>query len=571
MTVEARAARSDLPWWKGTTVYQIYPRSFADKSGDGIGDLPGVIDRLDYLQWLGIETIWLSPFFESPQADFGYDISNHYGIAPEYGTLEDCRRLIDEIHARGMKVVLDMVLNHTSDQHPWFVQSRSTRNNPYRDFYIWRDGRKPHGGAPPNNWRSMLGGSGWHYDETTDQWYWASFLPFQPDLNYRNPKVKRALLDVVRHWLREGADGLRLDIFNAIYKDASFADNPRSLRAIPSEDNPGGFFQQALHNQNHPDTLAFARELRAVVDGLDGPPRFLVGEVFGSPDLLREYCGPSGEGLHLVFLFKTLRTRFKADAVRALVGEIEAAFPEPLHPTYVFGNHDRPRHMERLGDDPARARLLAAFQMTVRGVPFVYYGDELGLGHHHMRRETAFDPIAHRFRFIPKMLLPWMRKRGILTNRDECRSPMPWHDGPNAGFAPPTAESTWLPLHPKSATTNVASQKADPSSVLAAYRRMLRLRRRSLALSSGTLELLNPPADPKKVLAYRRVYEDGERGETGEVFLNFSKRKVLLDLGHLPSGGKALLHSNLQDETRPARGKHVLRPWEGVVALYGDA
>jgi alpha-glucosidase len=559
---------NELPWWKRTTVYQIYPRSFADKSGDGIGDLPGIIDRLDYVQWLGLETIWLSPFFESPQVDFGYDISNHYEIAPEYGTLEDCRRLIDEIHARGMKVVLDMVLNHTSDQHPWFLESRSSRDNAYRDFYIWRDGKKPYGAAPPNNWRSMLGGSGWHYDELTDQWYWASFLPFQPDLNYRNPKVKRALLDVVRHWLREGADGLRLDIFNAIYKDPSFADNPTSPWAIPSEDNPGGFFQRSIYNQNHPDTFAFARELRAVVDAFDNPPRFLVGEVFGSPDLLREYCGPSGNGLHLVFLFKSLRTAFRANAVRSLVSELESAFPEPLYPTYVFGNHDRPRQMERLRNDPARARLLAAFQMTVRGVPFVYYGDELGLCHHDMPRETASDPIARRFRFVPEMLLSRLRKRGILTNRDECRSPMPWHGGPHAGFAPPDAPSTWLPVHPQSGLINVAAQKSDPSSVLAAYRRMLRLRRRSLALSSGELEIIDPPANPKKVLAFRRVYEDAERREDAEVFLNFSRREVPLDLGHLPSGASARLLSNLHDKPNVARGKHVLQPWEGVVVLH---
>jgi oligo-1,6-glucosidase/alpha-glucosidase len=557
----------ELPWWKRTTVYQIYPRSFSDQTGDGIGDLAGIIDRLDYVQWLGLETIWLSPFFASPQSDFGYDISDHFGIAPEYGSLEDCRRLIDEIHARGMKVVLDMVLNHTSEQHPWFTESRSARENPYRDFYIWRDGRKPYGGAPPNNWRSMLGGSGWHYDEQTDQWYWASFLPFQPDLNYRNPKVKRAMLDVVRHWLHEGADGLRLDIFNAIYKDASFADNPWSLRAIPTEENPGGFFQRALHTQNHPDTFSFARELRAVVDEFDDPSRFIVGEVFGSPDLLREYCGPSGDGLNLVFLFKSLRTSFRAPAFRDLVDEFESAFPEPLHPTYVFGNHDRPRQMERLGNDVARARLLAAFQMTVRGVPFIYYGDELGLSHHPMPREAARDPLAKRFGFIPKLLLPALRKRGILTNRDECRSPMPWHSGPHAGFAPPEAPAPWLPLHPQSAVMSVAAQRDDPSSVLAAYRRMLQLRRQSLALSAGSLELMDPPANPNQVLAYRRVYESAERLETAEVFLNFSKREAPIDLRDLPGVADARLYSSLHDAPVAARGRHVLRPWEGAVVV----
>ena len=565
--VEPARVRSEIPWWKRTTVYQIYPRSFADASGDGIGDLEGIIDRLDYVQWLGLETIWLSPFFASPQADFGYDISDHFGIAPEYGSMEDCRRLIDEIHARGMKVVLDMVLNHTSDQHPWFVESRSARENPYRDFYIWRDGRKPYGAAPPNNWRSMLGGSGWHYDAQTDQWYWASFLPFQPDLNYRNPEVKRAMLDVVRHWLREGADGLRLDIFNAIYKDASFVDNPRSLRAIPTEDNPGGFFQKAIYTQNHPDTLAFARELRRVVDEFEDPPRFVVGEVFGSADLLREYCGPSGEGLNLVFLFKSLRTPFRAQAFRDLISEFESAFPEPLHPTYVFGNHDRPRQMERLGNSIARARLLAAFQMSVRGVPFVYYGDELGLSHHPMPRESAQDPIAERFGFIPKLLLPVLRKRGILTNRDQCRSPMPWHGGPHAGFASPDAPEPWLPLHPQSAIMNVAAQREDPRSVLAAYRRMLQQRRRSLALSSGTLELTDPPTDSRRVLAYRRVYEHDDGAETADVFLNFSKRSVSIDLRALPRGTDLPMHSNLRDAPVVARGKHVLRPWESAVVF----
>lgn len=556
-----------LPWWKRTTVYQVYPRSFSDGNGDGIGDFAGIIDRLDYLEWLGVETIWLSPFFTSPQADFGYDISDHFDISPDYGSLEECHHLFDEIHARGMKVVLDMVLNHTSDQHPWFLESRSSRDNPYRDFYIWRDGRKPGGAAPPNNWQSMLGGSGWNYDPQTDQCYWSSFLPFQPDLNYRNPAVKCAMLDVVRHWLGAGADGLRLDIFNAIYKDASFADNPRSLR-IPSEDHPGGFFQRAVHTQNHPDTFAFARELRSVVDEFKDPQRFVVGEVFGPHELLREYCGPTGDGLNLVFLFKALRTRFRAHPFRELVRAFESGFPEPFHPTYVFGNHDRPRHMERLRDDPRRARLLAAFQMTVRGVPFIYYGDELGLSHHEgMPREGARDPMAARFGFIPKPLLPWLRRHGILTNRDECRSPMPWEDGPHAGFAPPDTSATWLPLHPQSASKNVALQSEDPGSVLSAYRRMLHLRRGSIALSSGRLELFDAPADRRRVLAYRRAYEDANVRETADVFLNFSDRNVRLDLGDTRYRASARVHSNLHDEAGTPGPSHILRGWEAAVIL----
>ncbi len=554
----------ESPWWKRTTVYQVYPRSFSDSNADGIGDLPGVIERLDYLRWLGVETIWMSPFYSSPQTDFGYDISDHFDIAPEYGDLEDCRRLIDEVHARGMKIVLDMVLNHTSIEHPWFQESRSSRTNDRRDFYIWRDGRRAAGscGAPPNNWRSMLGSSGWHHDPTTDQWYWASFLPFQPDLNYRNPAVKQAMLDVVRHWLREGADGLRLDIFNAIFKDASFADNPFSLRPLPSEHNPDGFFQRALHTQNHPDTIAFARELRAVVDEFRDPPRFVVGEVFGHTDLLREYCGAEGQGLNLVFLFKSLRTPLTAPALRELVREFELAFPEPLFPTYVFGNHDRPRGMERLGNDPAKARMLAAFQLTVRGVPFLYYGEEIGLGHHHgMPPELARDPIAARYRFLPRWLLPSMRRRGILINRDECRSPMPWGAGPHAGFS--SGETPWLPVHPDSPLINVDAQRDDPGSVLSSYRRMLNLRRHSPALSDGALALLEPRADAGRVLAFARIHAH----ETARVYLNLSDRELPLDLRDAPG---IRLRSNLHDAPEAATGRRLLAPWEAVVIFDTD-
>ena len=348
-----------MDWWKSTTVYQIYPRSFADSNGDGIGDLQGIIDRLPYLERLGVETLWISPFYKSPQADFGYDISDHFDVAPEYGKLEDAQRLIDAIHARGMKIVFDMVLNHTSDQHAWFQSSRASRSSDKRDWYIWQDGRKPAGKAPPNNWKSMIGGSGWHYDATTEQWYWASFLPFQPDLNYRNPLVKEAMLGVVRYWLDRGVDGMRLDVFNAIYKDVSFADNPFLMRLIPSETNPHGFFQRNVHTIDHPDTFAFARELRKVIDQHQEPTRFLVGEVFGDPASLRRYCGEDADGLNLVFLFKAMRTRCTARSVRQLISEVEASFPDPFLPTYVFGNHDRPRFIHRLGNHPGKAKLMA--------------------------------------------------------------------------------------------------------------------------------------------------------------------------------------------------------------------
>ncbi len=554
-------AAHDTPWWKRTTTYQIYPRSFFDASGDGIGDLRGVIAKLDYLRDLGVETLWLSPFFQSPQADFGYDVSDHYAVAPEYGTLDDCRALIREVHARGMRVVFDMVLNHTSDEHPWFTESRRSRESPRRDWYIWRDGRKPGGRAPPNNWRSMLGGSGWRYDDASGQWFFATFLGCQPDLNYRNPAVKEAMLGVVRHWLGEGVDGLRLDIFNAIFKDPSFADNPFSWRPAPSEDNPHGFFQKHHHTIDHPDTIAFARELRAVVNEFRDPERFLVGEVFGDAETLRKYCGEAADGLHLVFLFKTLSTRFTGRSVKTLVKGFERSFPEPFTPTYVFGNHDRPRFSHRTGGHRDKAKLLAALQLTVRGVPFLYYGEEIGMENHDIPLHEGLDPVAARFRFMPQRLVAWMRGHGILLNRDECRAPMQWTDGPNAGFAPEGVKP-WLPVHPRTHDLNVASQTREPESLLRCYRALLALRREHAALQMGALEWIEDPALPDDVVAYRRVLGEGDACERVEVFLNFSKREVALDLR--ARVGQTLF-STRRGERVAAPMRYALAAWEGVV------
>ena len=558
----AEPATCGQPWWHRTTVYHIYPRSFKDANGDGIGDLRGIAEELGYLQDLGVETLFISSFFQSPQQDLGYDITDHLGIAPEYGSREDVRRLFDAIHARGMKVVLDIVLNHTSAQHPWFLASRSLRQHPMRDFYIWRAGRRPRGAQPPNNWRSVLGSSGWHYDEATEQWYFASFLPFQPDLNYRHPEVRARMLDVVRGWLTAGADGLRLDLFHALHKDLSFADNPFSFRPVPSPDNPDGFFQRSRHTLNHPDTLAFACELRRVVDEFSDPPRFLVGEVFGDMPTLRSYCGEQHDGLHLVFLSKSLTTRFSAGSFRDLIREFEAHFPRPLQPTWVFGNHDRPRLIERLGGDSEKAKLLAALQLTARGVPVIYYGDELGLPHHELPLEGALDPVAAHFRFVPHWLHATLRKRGILLNRDSCRSPMPWHAGRHAGFSPPDVARTWLPIHPASSQLNVASQERYPSSLLACYRRLLALRRGSNALSVGRLELGDLGRNSDDVLYYRRIHEHGGAREVVHVALNFSGREQAFEL----ATPVAELRSNLRDKALASAVRHM-QPFEALIGF----
>lgn len=539
-----------VPWWKRTTVYQIYPRSFYDSNGDGIGDLQGIIEKLDYVKELGFETIWFSPFTMSPQADFGYDISDYLSIAPEYGTMEECERLIEEVHARDMRIVLDMVLNHTSDQHPWFQESRSSRDNPRRDWYIWRDGRGPR--TPPNNWKAMIGGSGWHKDDATEQWYWATFLPFQPDLNYRNPDVKEAMFGIVRHWLKQGVDGFRLDIFNAIYKDASFQNNPFSRRPLPSEENPDGFFQKNENTINHPDTFAFAKELRQVVDEFDDPERFVVGEVFGSTEDVRRYCGDQ-DGLHMVFLFKSLQTPCTAKGYSALIQDYERHFPEPAIPTLVFGNHDRPRRSKT----EAQARLQATFQLTARGVPFVYYGEEIGMQHRPIPLAQAKDPIATQYRWVPQWVANWITRKGILLNRDECRTPMQWDSSQNAGFS---VETPWLPVHEDFPNRNVQQQEKG-NSLLNCYKALLKLLKEHPVLQYGAMEWKPINKEHPKVLHFVRTSAD--RMQSIDVMLNFGKHAV--PLAH--ASKTRILFSTLAPEQGTVDAPKQLAPFEGIV-LY---
>lgn len=536
----------DSAWWRSTTVYQIYPRSFFDTNGDGVGDLQGIIDKLDYIQQLGFETIWISPFFLSPQQDFGYDISDYYAIAPEYGDKDLCEKLIEETHRRGMKIVFDLVMNHTSLQHTWFQQSRSSRDNPKADWYVWRDGKGRGGKKPPSNWKAMIGGNGWHYDSLRQQYYWASFLPFQPDLNYRNPAVKQAMLKVVRYWLAKGVDGFRLDIFNALYEDSLFRDNPFCFRLLPSEDNPNGFFQRTKYTLNQEESFLFAGELRKVLDEFDTPERFLVGEVFGDTATLKKYCNHQGEnGLHTVFLFETLSTPFKAKALRHLVEKFEAAFSEPFQPTYVFSNHDRIRSITRLGASVEKAKLLALFQFTARGVPFTYYGEELGIPRTEIPMKQGKDPLAERYKWMPQFLV---NLSGESLNRDECRTPMLWNDNANAGFCAIGA-MPWLPVAENYADINAARQANDSASLLNFYRRTIALRKKTTALQQGGL-LLADAYCTKRIFAYYRIAEN----EKYLVLLNMSKRKITA-----PVAGEVLL------TTHPENTQARLMPYEGRV------
>ncbi len=529
------------PWFHRTTIYQIYPRSFCDTNADGIGDIPGIIEKLDYIRDLGYETIWCSPFFKSPQGDFGYDISDYEDIAPEYGILDDALHLIKEVHQRGMRVIFDLVMNHTSDQHPWFLESRSSRDNPKADWYIWRD--------KPNNWQSYTRNSGWHYVPERKQYYWASFLPFQPDLNYRNPAVKQRMFGMVRFWLSKGVDGFRLDMFNSIYKDAAFRNNPFSWNFFPGDTPPSRFFQAALYNMNQPESFLFAQELRAVCDEFGD--KMLLGEVSGPREMIRRFMGEdANNGLALVFDFHMLGLSFTADFFREVVQQLEQHFADPFMPVYVFSNHDGPRSMWRLGNDVSKAKLLGLFQLTVRGVPCMYYGEEIGMTSIDMPRATALDPIAHEFRRIPDFLF---KRLGITINRDIARTPMQWDGTKNAGFS--TADYTWLPVNPDYQTVNVASESETPGSMFNTVRELLHLRREEPALNSGSLELLSNL--PDGVLGYVRRYG----GDEIVVFLNLGSSPARL----APRGGQWSPLYKLSSADDLYDGETVLSPHSGMV------
>lgn len=496
---------TSLPWFHKTTIYQIYPRSFHDSDGDGIGDIQGIIQRLDYIQQLGFETIWISPFFASPQADTGYDISDYTDIAPEYGTMDDVAQLIEEVHRRGMRIVFDMVMNHTSIEHAWFKESRSSRDNPKADWYIWRD--------KPNNWNSMTGGNGWHYAEERGQYFWSTFLPFQPDLNYRTPQVKQAMLNIVRFWLDKGVDGFRLDIFNVIYKDAEFRDNPFSLKLLPTENDTSSFFQEAKYTVNQPENFEFAREFRSVCDEFG--EKLSIGEVSGGSEIIRRFLGgETNNGLTLVFDFGMLSFKFSVDYFRNLIQVMEQQYPHPFMPVYVFSNHDKRRSIHRLDGDVHKAKLLHLLQLTVRGVPCMYYGEEVGMTDAKFPFATALDPIPHKFKFLPRFIFDAL---GLTINRDEVRTPMQWDGTRNAGFS--SAEKAWLPVHENYRAINVETQDKDENSLLHIIRALLKIRGEERALQEGSLELIE--GLPENVLGYTRIVEGGRMS----VLLNFDEGK----------------------------------------------
>ena len=530
---------SHPPWWQTGVIYQIYPRSFQDTTGNGVGDLAGVIRRLDYLSdTLGVDAIWLSPFYPSPMADFGYDVADYTDVDPLFGDLATFDRLVAAVHHRGMKIIIDFVPNHSSDRHPWFIESRSSRDNPKRDWYVWRDAKPD--GSPPNNWLSVFGGPAWEWDEHTGQYYLHSFLREQPDLNWRNPEVVDAMLGAMRFWLERGVDGFRVDVAHFLMKDPLERDNPPNTSGAIYSHKPMGEYDTQLHvyDHGHEDIHDVFRAMRRLLDDYSGDrPRYAVGEIheFDWPTWAT-YYGRDLDELHMPFNFATLKAGWNGREIRGIVDALEAALPAGAWPNYVLGNHDEPRIATRYG--PEAARLAAMLLLTLRGTPTLYYGDELGMQDPPIPPDRIQDPWGFR---IPEL------------NRDGCRTPMAWDAGPNAGFS--GAETTWLPLHPDYQQVNVASLLAQPRSILNLYRRLLVLRKASPALRHGSYTPLDDV--PPEVFAFIREAD----GEKMLVALNFSGDRQ--DVA-LPSAG-VLLASTYLDENDTRLERATLRPYEGII------
>jgi alpha-glucosidase len=480
--MEERAISNQHPWWQTAVMYQIYPRSFADTTGNGVGDLPGITAHLDDLVWLGVDGVWISPFFRSPMHDAGYDVSDYCDVDPVFGRLEDIDRLISEAHGRGLKVMIDWVPAHTSHEHPWFVEARSSRESPRRDWYVWRDARPD--GALPNNWQAAFKKlPAWTFDEASGQYYLHSFLPEQPDLNWNNPDVVAAMHETLRFWLDRGVDGFRADVVHNIGKNPALADHDEKIAAIP---------HCALNDD--PLTHDLLRDIRLLIDSYPGD-RAMVGEVFLlNTEQVADYYGSNDE-LHLCFNFPPLFAPWQAEAWR---GHIEKAAsllePRGAWPTWVLSNHDQKRHRTRYGSE-ARARVAAMLLLTLRGTPFMYMGEELGLEDAVVPPERVVDP----------------------ADRDGCRAPMPWLREAGHGWPDPS----WLPLPPDAGELSHESQRDDPDSMLQLYKRLLSVRRSSTALRWGELELLEE--DPRLLVYRRRHAADGEQGSDERfVVLNLS-------------------------------------------------
>ncbi len=520
-------------WWHEAVIYQIYPRSFMDSNGDGIGDLAGITSKLDYLAGtLGVDAVWISPFYKSPMADFGYDVADYTDVDPMFGTLDDFDALVARAHRLGMKVIVDWVPNHSSDQHPWFIESRSSRHNPKRDWYVWKDPAAD--GSPPNNWVSVFSGPAWTYDDRTDQYYLHSFLAEQPDLNWRNQEAKEAMLETLRFWLRRGVDGFRLDACHFAMKDPEYRSNPVLERPEHGYKNLGDYDRLVhVHDRGHPDIHGLFQEVRAVLDEFSGErSRFSIGEIHLEGTEWAAYYGDGNE-LHMPYCFGLLYGDWIASWARQVVESQEEVLPPGAWPNYVLGNHDEVRIATRYGE--RRTRMATLMLLTLRGTPTLYYGDELGMLQADIPPEQQQDP--------------WGRRQPGL-GRDGCRTPMQWTTDEHNGF---TSATPWLASLDPSGTRNVAAQLEDPNSMLNLTRRLLAVRKGSRALRLGDFQAID--GLPDTVFAYRRRSGD----EEVSIYLNFGDHPVAV-----PAGGEVLVATS-RDLALSASGELTLGGLEGAV------
>ncbi len=502
------------PWWQHAVFYEIYPRSFADSNNDGIGDLNGISSKMSYLHELGADAIWITPCYPSPQVDFGYDISDYENIDPMYGTLADFDHMVADGRKHRVRIIMDFVPNHTSDQHPWFLDSKSSRSAPHRDWYLWRDGKAP--GEPPNNWISLFGGPAWKFDATTNQFYYHYFYTQQPDLNWRNPAVEKVMLDTTRWWYRRGVSGFRLDAVDTLFEDPELRDNP----VLPGTNKQGDPNMENKFNTNLPEVHEELQKLRKVADEYGG---VLIGETWTSNVAeLERYYGQNGNELQLPMDFMFMMVdKLSPPEFRRQIAAIESARGWPV---FVIGNHDRVRSYNRYGNgknNDAIAKLMGAFYLTLRGTPVMYYGEEIGMENNDpKRKEDVKDPIGRT---------GWPEEKG----RDGERTPMQWNTAPNAGFSKKTP---WLPVPPSYITHNVATESKDPNSILNLYKKVLALRHTNEALLEGSYTALNE--DDPNVMSYLRSY----KGKAVLVALNMSAvpQKAAYDLSRQGFGGAAL-------------------------------
>jgi alpha-glucosidase len=521
-------------WWQQGVIYQIYPRSFQDTNGDGIGDLKGIISKLDYLAWLGIDVIWISPIYPSPMKDFGYDISDYTGVHPLFGTMQDFDELIARTHALGMKLILDLVPNHTSSEHPWFVESRQSRDNPKRDWYIWKDPRED--GSVPNNWLSVFGGDAWEWDEQTGQYYYHAFLKEQPDLNWRNPEVQEAMFNVMRFWLQKGVDGFRVDVMWHMIKDSQLRDNPL---------NPDYTDLQADYNRllpvystDQPEVHEIVRKMRTLADSYG--EKVIIGEIYLPIEKLVVYYGIDNLGAHLPFNFQLLALPWDASKIASAVDVYEAALPTNGWPNWVLGNHDQQRIASRVG--LSQARVAAMLLLTLRGTPTIYYGEEIGMKDVPIQEDQIQDPQG-------------LNMPGKFLSRDPERTPLPWNASEYGGFS---KVKSWLPLARDYKRKNVQQQQDDPFSMLWFYKRLIGIRKKEPALSIGRYR---PVFSNHQLIAYTREWNN----DKFLVVLNLTHGVAYFTPPHENLTGTVIAATHSELEGTPFRGTFGLGGDEGIL------